>query len=265
MTVSPSTSKEYSVVCFQNGQDPRTDRRPLIRETPLSIHLNGRSFLHTTRTPVDDELLAIGILFAQGMITTAEEISTMHVLAGNREKGDIEEDAMHLTLTKPPPAAKPLTKTGECRKSHPEQTIKSPRNETFSFRKLAQLPQVMTAHQKLYARSRAAHAVGIFSREEELLTCQEDASRTHALHKALGFCLKHQLPRQETIAVFSGRINNAIARTIVRAEFPLVLSISAPTASAVDILAQAGVAYLGSLRGPSGILYTPESPPVIEP
>ncbi|RLB64855.1 MAG: hypothetical protein DRH04_11085 [Deltaproteobacteria bacterium] len=259
MTTNSSTSKEYPVVCFQNGQNPRADRRPLIRETPLSVHIDGRPFLDTTRTPVNDELLAIGILFAQGAISTVAEIDSIQVLTGteNAEKGDLVKDAMHLTLAKTSSTAKPPAETGEGQKSGLERTIKSPRNETFSFRKLAQLPQIMTAHQELYASSRAAHAVGIFNWKGELLSCQEDASRTHALHKALGFCLKHHVARQQTIAVFSGRINNAIALTIVRAGFPLVLSISAPTDSAVDILSRAGVTYIGSLRDHRGVLYTP--------
>ena len=265
MTINPSASKKYPVVCFQDDREPRADRLPLIRETPLSIQVNNQPFLNTTRTPVDDEFLLIGILFAQGMITSAAQISDMHFLTGteNQER-IIREDAVNLTLPALLSPIEPLTKEGAYRKPKLHKTIKNLRNETFSFRKLSQLLEIMNAHQELYASSRAAHAVGIFNREGILLTCQEDVSRTHALHKALGFCLHHELPRKELIAAFSGRVNHTIAWAITQAEFPLVISKAAPTDSAVEVLSQAGVTYIGSLRNQRGVLYTPKSPVTIE-
>lgn len=265
MTIHPAASKKYPVVCFQDNREPSTDSLPLIREAPLSIHINNQPFLHTTRTPVDDELLLTGILFAQGMISSAAQISGTQFRAGtDNQEGAIREDAVNLTVPELPSPIKPLDREVTDRKSKLLKAVKNPRNETFSFKKLSQLPEVMSTHQELYASSRAAHAVGLFNREGTLLTCQEDASRTHALHKALGFCLRHELAWGELIAVFSGRINFAIACTIARTGFPLVLSISAPTDSAVEVLSQAGVSYIGSLRNQRGVLYTPNSPLTIK-
>ncbi len=265
MTIFSATSSKCPVICYQNDQESQTTSLPLINEIPLNIIVNGQPFLSTTRTPIDDELMAVGILFARGIITSTAEISNIQLKRGSKNKeSDMVEDTMIITV--PGAGTTPLqpTTTDIRHKFDRADGMLTNLNEELSFRKLLQFPQTMTAHQELYASSRAAHAVGLFNPEGELLTCQEDASRTHALHKALGFCLQHELTRNKLIAVFSGRINIAIALTIVRAGFPLVLSISAPTNTAVKILNQACVTYIGSLRDDRGILYTPKSPLAIK-
>ena len=266
MTTFSAASSQCPVICYQSDRKSQTTSLPLINEIPLNIIVNGQPFLSTNRTPIDDELMAVGILFAKGIITSTAEISNIQLKRGSENKGsDMVEDTMIITV--PRAGTTPLhpsTATNIRQKFDQADGMLTHLNKEFSFRKLLQFPQTMTAHQELYASSRAAHAVGLFNPEGELLTCQEDASRTHALHKALGFCLQHELTRRKLIAVFSGRINIAIALTIVRAGFPLVLSISAPTNTAVKILNQACITYIGSLRDERGILYTPKSPLAIK-
>lgn len=265
MTTFSAASSQCPVISYQGNQEPQATSLPLINEIPLKIIVNDQPFLNTSRTPIDDELMAVGILFAGGIITSATEISNIQLQPGSENKGgNIVEDTMIITVPGAGTAPlQPSTAVDIRQKFNRTKGRLTDLNKEFSFRELLQFPQIMTAHQELYASSRAAHAVGLFNREGELLTCQEDASRTHALHKALGFCLQHELARGELIAVFSGRINIAISWTIVRAGFPLVLSISAPTNTAVKILNQAGITYIGSLRDERGILYTPKNPLVL--
>ena len=264
MTTFSAASSQCSVISYQGNQKPQATSRPLINEIPLKIIINNQPFLNTTRTPIDDELMAVGILFVQGIITSAAEISNIQLQPGIENEGeDMVEDTMIITVPGIKTPFKPSKTVGMRQTLSWTETASACGNKEFSFRELLRFPQIMTAHQELYASSRAAHAVGLFNREGELLTCQEDASRTHALHKALGFCLQHELARGELTAVFSGRINIAIAWTILRAGFPLVLSISAPTNTAVKILNQACITYIGSLRDEGGILYTPKSPLVL--
>ncbi|HIE07144.1 MAG TPA: hypothetical protein EYP64_03775, partial [Desulfarculaceae bacterium] len=56
-------------------------------------------------------------------------------------------------------------------------------------------------------------------------------------------------------ALFSGRINLEMAVKIARAGFSLIFSVSAPTATAVEILQVIGVTYAGSLRGGSFTIF----------
>jgi len=262
MTYYSAASSQCPVISYQNNREPQATSIPLISEIPLKIIVNDQPFLSTSRTPIDDELMAVGILFAGGIITSAAEISNIQLQPGSENNGgEIVEDTMIITVPGAGSAPlQPSTAADRQQKFSQGEMIHTHLNEAFSFQELLQFPQIMTAHQELYASSRAAHAVGLFNREGKLLTCQEDASRTHALHKALGFCLQHELARGELVAVFSGRINIAIAWIIVRAGFPLALSISAPTNNAVKILNQAHVTYIGSLRDEGGILYTPKNP-----
>lgn len=260
MSIDSTTSSQCPVIRYRKNQEPKADILPLIKEIPLQIMVNNQPFLNTSRTPIDDELMAIGILFAEGIINTIAEISGMQLHPGmGSKKEDMSEDTLFIEVPSFSAPATPSVAAGGGGLRNQVKTQPVRWGEGLSFRKLLRLPQIMTTHQTLYARSRAAHAVAIFNREGELLTCREDVSRTHALHKALGFCLQHGIKRDSSIAVFSGRINLAMAVMISKAGFPLVLSISASTNSAVKVLEQAGITYMGSLRDDHGTLYTPQS------
>ena len=56
-------------------------------------------------------------------------------------------------------------------------------------------------------------------------------------------------------ALFSGRINLEMAAKIARAGFPLIFSVSAPTAAAVAVLKELGITYTGSVKGKSFTLF----------
>ena len=113
----------------------------------------------------------------------------------------------------------------------------------------------MRQHQQLYTSTAGAHAVALVNKNGKILHCEEDVGRTNALDKIVGYCLCNKIEMGSLAALFSGRINLEMAVKIVRAGFPLALSISAPTAGAVKILKQAGITYAGSLQEPAFTLF----------
>src|SRR5262245_6762522 len=69
-------SLRVSVVKITEKQSDKTDDDVVIEE-PLEVRINGESLSVTMRTPGDDFDLALGLLWTEGIIRSAEEIGTI--------------------------------------------------------------------------------------------------------------------------------------------------------------------------------------------
>ena len=225
--------------------------RPLIREVPLEIKVNAQLLTTLHRTPGNEKRLATGFLFYQGLIEAAAGIKSSSLIPGHREPGrPLTADTLEMVL-EAAPAGRLERRTAAAVWSAlvPRLSDRQP-PEPFLLppELIPELPDRMFARQQLYESTAGAHAVALLDAAGTILHCEEDVGRTNALDKIVGYCLEQELDRTRVAALFSGRINLEMAVKIARAGFPLVLSISAPTAAAVEILKQIGITYIGSLQ-----------------
>lgn len=234
----------------------QAEERQLVLEIPLKIWVNGDPLTTLHRTPGNDLKLAAGYLYYQGLIGEADEITAHRLVTADREKGSpLAGDSMRLTIRENKNAVSSLTASaiwtiiaGQTRKSQAAPFFLAPDLVTG-------LPDKLHEQQQLFQSTAGAHAVALVNRAGKILHCEEDVGRTNALDKLMGYCLLEKIDMTSLGAMFSGRINLEMAVKICRAGFPLVLSISAPTAGAVAILKEAGINYVGSLRSHSFALF----------
>ncbi len=227
------------------------ETRTLVREVPLQIWVNGELLTTLHRTPGNEFLLAAGFLFYQGLISDYNEISTRRLISNEKTPdtaNPLAADSLRLNLEPKPTAISRLTATAIWSLIAGQVTRTSRPPLPLPPRLIPTLPGEMRSHQALYRRTAGTHAVALFNADGRILHCEEDVGRTNALDKLVGYCLHHSIDRSSVGALFSGRINLEMAVKIARAGFPLVLSISAPTAEAVTILRKAAITYAGSLQ-----------------
>ncbi len=229
---------------------------PLISEVPLQIWINGEHLTTLHRTPGNEFLLAVGFLYYQGLINQHAEISAQRlVTAANDNLSPMATDSVRLTINKPISAISQLTAATIWTIIAPQIENSQPKPFFMAPKLISPLPEAMRQHQQLYTTTAGAHAVALVNKDGKILHCEEDVGRANALDKIVGYCVCNKIEMGSLAALFSGRINLEMAVKIARAGFPLVLSISAPTASAVRILKQAGITYVGSLQRPDITLF----------
>lgn len=251
--------KSYKVSSFIYDHDAsswESSERPLIAEVPLQIWINGDHLATLHRTPGNEFLLATGFLYYQGLINRQADIAAQRLVSATVDKqSPLATDSVRLTIKKTISAVSPLT-AGAIWTLIGPQIEKSPPESFFLAAPLiSPLPEAMRQHQKLYNSTAGAHAVALINQDGKILHCEEDVGRANALDKIVGYCVHNKIAMGSLAALFSGRINLEMAVKIARAGFPLVLSVSAPTAGAVEILKKAQITYAGSLRGSSFTLY----------
>jgi len=255
------------VRALQEGRE--TEREDTLAvEEPLEIRIRPAgggspfSFVTTMRTPGDDEDLAAGLLFAEGVLEGRQDLISLDRPNDPRVDADLRANVLMATVSPPAPArAGSLQRAtvmgsacGVCGKTSIENVIPADRPPIGSPLKVSaevlySLPDRLRQRQSLFARTGGLHAAGIFSDQGDLRELREDIGRHNATDKVVGSALlREELPLSSAILMVSGRAGFEIVQKAYAAGIPLVASVSAPSSLAVELAQAAGLTLVGFLR-----------------
>ena len=155
-------------------------------EEPLEIRVDGAPLAVTMRTPGNDEELALGFLYGEGLIDAPARAGPTEDLANNT----VEVDGPLLR----DPAARSFYTTsscGVCGKGALEEVAVHapdlPAGPPIARDLLADLPERL--RQPTFERTGGLHATGLFTPAGELLCVREDVGRHNAMDKVIGRAL----------------------------------------------------------------------------
>ena len=280
--LSPDATVPSSVVRLR-GAGLEHVRDLLAAEEPLEIRLveeggaAAERFVVTMRTPGDDEDLAVGLLFGEGVISSVDEVVSVGRPADPRIDPELARNVAVVTLTRDP-ARKERTPRratvmgsacGVCGRTTVEEVaglVARCRTRSAVARAgsapvrirpsvLTSLPGKLRTVQAGFAATGGLHAAGLFDAEGALLLAREDVGRHNATDKAIGAMHRARLPVPPVLLV-SGRLGFEIAQKAALAGIRIVAAVSAPTSLAVDLADESGITLVGFLRGDTYNVYT---------
>jgi FdhD protein len=127
----------------------------------------------------------------------------------------------------------------------------------MSIETLLRLPDLMRRSQKDFMRTGGIHAAALFDYDGNLRIVREDIGRHNAVDKVIGrAALDGHLPLDREILLVSGRASFEIVQKALAAGIPIVVSVSAPSALAVNIAREMNQTLIGFLRPPSFNIYS---------
>ncbi len=268
---APVTS--FQIQRIENGSAERTDDL-LVTEEPLEIRLrhgpiDDRKEIQlsvTMRTPGDDEELAIGFLYTEGIVSDpADLISIKHCVdVKEEEKGNVIRAELDPQIVIDPRRWQrnfyTTSSCGVCGKSsldavfvkcRPIAAIGDPDPKS-----IASLPDKMRAAQTVFRHTGGIHAAALFDREGELLLLREDIGRHNAVDKLIGAMLRGTIAPQEKMLLVSGRAGFELVQKCAVAGIPLMAAVGAPSSLAVQLAQNSGVKLIGFLRGDRFNIYS---------
>jgi FdhD protein len=243
------------------------EERPdeLATEEPLEIRLiqegRRRTVAVTMRTPGADAELALGFLFAEGVIRRREEVLRVEPCA---EPGEACTNIIEVELADglPEPELAGLERhffatssCGVCGKAGLEAltlrvTAAIPPGPEISPELIARLPDRLRESQGLFTVTGGLHAAALFDTEGELLAVREDVGRHNALDKLIGWALGEDLlPLNRFLVLVSGRSSYEILQKCLVAGVPVICAVSAPSSLAVELANRFGLTLIGFLCG----------------
>lgn len=268
METSSITSHKITRI---SGHDTEELDDQLAVEEPLEIQVayesegqkERKSISVTMRTPGNDEELAAGFLFTEGIIYAKSQI-------GGIAHAAFDENRVVVTFSagfEPQLGALErnfytTSSCGVCGKASID-AIKTrsayPMQEGLVLKKelLYQLTERIARHQNTFETTGGLHASALFDISGQFLMLREDVGRHNALDKLIGAALlSDQLPLGNHILLLSGRASFELIQKAAMAGISMVAAIGAPSSLAVQLAEESGIALVGFLKKDKFNIYT---------
>ncbi len=261
-------TKHTDVQVFGPDEDLKTDAVTL--EEPLEIWIaykdkDGKpveySLSITMRTPGDDEALAVGFLYTEGIVSDLDDIENVEFFGPFTEPLMIQNQINIYLNSHERIAEKNYQRyfysnssCGVCGKSSIKalELLHQPEIEENSFRihdrDLRQLPGRLRVTQTEFDRTGGLHGVALVNQEGEILLTMEDVGRHNALDKLIGsLLLNSSLKVKNKMVLVSGRVSFELVQKALMADIPFMAAISAPSSAAVDLAKAFDMTLVGFL------------------
>lgn len=222
----------------------------------------------TMRTPGDDFELAVGFLFTEGIIKSAEQIKDVkhcgkigQIGFENTVRVDLHED-VKVDFKKLERHFYTTSSCGVCGKTSIEalQTgaTKIESNDfVIESELIHDLPRKLLKKQSVFERTGGLHASALFDRNGKIDILREDVGRHNALDKVIGAkFLERKTPLDDKILLLSGRISFELVQKSLMAGIPIIVAVGSPSSLAVELAEEFNITLIGFVREERFNIYT---------
>lgn len=249
-----------------SGDGQSDDLDQVAVEEPLEIRVafpesgvEPKSLVLTMRTPGNDEELAGGFLFTEGLIDAAADVLGIAVPDGETATGNVVTISVRAGLRerfdKAGRSFYTNSSCGICGKASLDALRARARLEVHgdklrvSSATLLRLPETLATRQPTFAATGGLHAAALFDVNGVIIDVREDVGRHNAVDKLVGAALRDgRLPFWNLGILVSGRASFEIIEKARMAGCPLVAAVGAPSSLAIDAAWESGITLVGFLR-----------------
>jgi FdhD protein len=239
----------------------------VVTEEPLQLMLEGKPLSVVMRTPGHDIELCVGLMYAEGVFRSLDELKTIRISAESGEADGrvpvepdlVESNQVDVYLAgearrKPERSMLSSSACGVCGTVLIEDLRRDlaalgdgPRVDPSI---LPALVDVLRHGQDVFDRTGGLHAAGLFNAKGELVYLREDVGRHNAVDKVVGRALLDgALPGAGQVLVVSGRAGYEIVQKAISAGIPILAAVGAPSSLAVSLAREFNQTLVGFLRG----------------
>ncbi len=245
------THRPLQRLAFGQGRSSGSSRE-LPEEVAVAISYNGSTQAVMMATPDDLIDFAYGFTLTEGIASPAEidHIDVVETPLGLDLQIWLTENAADRCAARRRSMAGPVG-CGLCGIESLEEAQRKPK--TVSESSFTMTPaQIMdavaglTAHQPLHDVTRAAHAAAFWAPEGGIIATREDVGRHNALDKLIGALSR--APTVEGALVLTCRTSIDLIQKAAASGIPVIITVSAPTAAAVDMAQAAGITLIALAR-----------------
>jgi FdhD protein len=254
--------------------DWRDDRDQVAAEEPLQLLLDGKPLSIVMRTPGNDLELALGLLWAEQVIRSLDDVARVRISAEAEESeprvsvaGDLVESNQVDVYLRASAARRPersflaSSACGVCGATTVESLAldfaRIPPGLTVGAAMLPALSDRLREQQRIFESTGGLHAAGLFDEQGELQLLREDIGRHNAVDKVVGRALLDgRLPLARAVLAVSGRAGYEVVQKAVAAGIPILAAVGAPSSLAVATAERFNLTLVGFLRDDRFNVYT---------
>lgn len=248
----------------------------VVIEEPLEIRLGfgeeikrlQKSISITMRTPTGHDFeLALGFLFTEGIISSFDDILSIHYCtdAGRQAEQNIVrielKPHIEVNLLSLERHFYATSSCGICGKASIEAigqkcSILTKTDFNVSVEFIKTLPKILEKNQIFFQHTGGLHAATILNKEGTIYL-REDIGRHNALDKVIGAALQQNLlPLSDVVLIMSSRASFELIQKAAMAGIPIMACVGPPSSLAIETAQVLGITLIGFLREESFNVYT---------
>ncbi len=222
----------------------------VVNERALTLFLNSQEVVTMMTIGDHPDLLALGYLLNQNMLSSDDIISGIDydddlevIVVRTEHETDFEEKMQKKVRTS---GCAQGTVFGDIMESFEGTELSSTARLKTSW--LYQLTKKINTAPSLYLEAGAIHGC-VLCEEDRPLVYMEDVGRHNAVDKIAGWMFKNKVSAENKIFYTTGRLTSEMVIKTVMMGIPILISRSGFTASGVELAKQAGLTLIGRARG----------------
>jgi FdhD protein len=248
--------------------EPTNDIDHLTVEEPLEIVLRFRRsgtlvrkpISITMRTPGQDQELAVGFLYTEGIVHHRDVIEELEhgadssitiTVGGNLDLTRLERH-FYTSSSCGVCGKTSLLALGMNREIHLD-----PSRPKHPVEFLVQTPRIVREKQSIFERTGGLHAAALFDPERNLVRVCEDIGRHNAVDKLVGAeLLAGRTDFSDLLLFVSGRAGFELIQKSIMTGIPFMAAVGAPSSLSVELARQYGSTLIGFVRETRFNLYS---------
>jgi len=222
----------------------------VVEERALTLFLNAQEVVTMMTIGDHPELLAIGYLVNQNMLSTSDEVSEVEydddlqvVVVRTETETNFEEKMKKRVRTS---GCAQGTVFGDIMESFEKAVLHQDAKLKTSW--LYALTKKINTAPSLYLEAGAIHGC-VLCEGDRPLVYMEDVGRHNAVDKIAGWMFQNNVETSNKIFYTTGRLTSEMVIKTVMMGIPILVSRSGFTASGVELAKQAGLTLIGRARG----------------
>ncbi len=228
-------------------------------EVPIAVMYNSRSYAVMMATPADLTDFGIGFTLSEGFVREASEINGVIAMAvDNGHCVDISVDEAVLRHRQPPARAlEGRTGCGLCGIEDIAQVIrplpKIAGQAKIDAKAIARAFAELPDHQPMNRMNHSVHAAAWCEPSGQVIFVREDVGRHNALDKLIGALARQGADFGSGFIAMTSRCSFELVQKAATMGVPLLATLSAPTALALELARRAGMML--AARAAEGIVF----------
>jgi FdhD protein len=237
-------------------------------EQPIDLFINSNPLVNIVCLPKDLRELALGFIFSIGLIDSINDVKKISI---KEQEGKIEIELIDSKISmlenfEMNPVSRIIDTS--CGIPSPWRTII--KEALFASHEISHsefMPKIkpeivsncivkMQKETELFRVTGGCHGAGIFNKEGEILTLKEDIGRHNAIDKVIGELLLKKKNFNDKLLTTTGRLTGDSVLKSIRADIPIIASLSAAIDSGIKLAEEFGITLIGFVRGRNMNIYT---------
>ncbi len=225
--------------------------QPAPQEISVDLHVNGKFWLTFLCSPFQIEMLAVGFLFNEHIITNKTDLAHVH-LCENKSTVDIW---LNFSVEKPRNWVKTSGCTGGQTSNAAFKEPISPSEELICPKIILEQVQKLLNSQEQYRQTRGIHCSILTDGMQNNLKA-EDIGRHNTIDKLAGQMLFDETSWMRKILVTTGRISSEMLQKSARLGASFVVSRTSPTQASIQTADELQICLIGYARRNQFIIYS---------